>query len=305
MNWLRSKKTIAVHSGNFHPDDVFSVALFSILFDGNIKVIRTRDEGEITRAEYVADVGHIYDPAKKRFDHHQEGGAGFRDNHISYSAFGLLWKEYGEKVCGSKKVADIIDKKIVEAIDADDDGLDVCKENIPGLAAPLLVDVIYSMRPTWNEADLDIDKIFLTAVDFAKGFLLRQIKITQDDVEAESMIDEIYNNSRDKRVIIFDKEYLPKNMLYKYPEPLFIVYLGRDKLMWRVTTIEKNKNTYEPRKNFPESWWGKKGEDFAKASGVVDALFCRNKGVFAGVKSKEGALKLVELALQEVEKLNK
>lgn len=297
MFWPINKKTVAVHSGNFHPDDVFAVATLSILLNGNIKVIRTRDEAEITKADYVADVGHIYDPATNRFDHHQEGGAGFRDGKITYSAFGLVWKTYGEKICGSKKVADIIDKKLVSIIDADDDGLDICEKTLPGMSPFTLTDVIYAMRPTWKEENLNIDQIFLKAVFFAKEVLLRQIKIANDDMEAEGLVDEIYNNSFDKRMIVFEKEYLPKNLLYKYPEPLFIIYEGRDKKMWRVTTIEKGENTYECRKNFPENWWGKKGDEFAKITGVEDALFCRNKGIFAGVKTKEGAIKLAQIVL--------
>ena len=299
MNWLKSKKTIAVHDGNFHPDDVFAVATLSILLLGNIKVIRTRDESEIAKADFVVDVGHIYDIAKNRFDHHQEGGAGFRNEKITYSAFGLVWKTYGEKICGSKKVADILDKKIVAVIDADDDGLDICQKNFSEINPLMLVDVIYAMRPTWKEEGLNINKIFLEAVTFAEEILLRQIKITKDDIEAENLIEEIYKNTQDKRIIVFNKEYLPKNLLYKYPEPLFIVYEGRDKRMWRVTTIEKNEDTYEPRKNFPENWWGKKGEEFAEVSGVEDALFCRNKGIFAGVKSKEGAIKLAQIVLNK------
>ena len=186
MNWLKSKKVVAVHDGNFHPDDVFSVALLSILNSGKIKVIRTRDEGEISRADYVADVGHEHNPAKNRFDHHQEGGAGFRNNKITYSAFGLLWNEYGEKICGSKQVADILDKKLVAVIDADDDGFNLCQEVIPGIRPFLLTDIIYSMRPTWKENDLDINKIFLEAVDFAKEILLREIKITKDNMRLKA-----------------------------------------------------------------------------------------------------------------------
>jgi uncharacterized UPF0160 family protein len=78
-----------------------------------------------------------------------------------------------------------------------------------------------------------------------------------------------------------------------------MVYKDRMGKMWRVVTIEKHEHTYECRKNFPETWWGKKEEEFAKISGVADAIFCRNKGIFAGVKSKEGALKLAELALKQ------
>ena len=182
-------------------------------------------------------------------------------------------------------------------IDADDDGVDVCQKSFPGLKSFMLVDAIYSMRPTWKESDLNINKIFLEAVAFAEEILLREIKITKDMLEAENLVAEIYKNTKDKKVSVFDEIYLPKTLLYKYPEPLFIVYRDRSREMWRVTTIEKGEHTYEPRKNFPESWWGKKDKELAEISGVADAVFCRNKGIFAGAKSIEGAIKLAQSAL--------
>jgi uncharacterized UPF0160 family protein len=302
MSWLINKKKVAVHDGNFHPDDVFCVATLSILHNGNIKVIRTRDENIYSKADYVLDFGGEYNPKKNRFDHHQAGGAGLRANKISYSAFGLLWREYGEKVCGSKKIADILEKKLVEVVDADDCGFDLCTEVVPGLKPLTLTDVIYSIRPTWKEKDLSIDHFFLKAVDFAKATLLREIKIAGDLLEAESLVAEAYNNSKDKQIIIFDNGYLPKNLLCKYNEPIFTVYKERSGKNWRVTTIEKKEGSFEPRKNFPVAWWGKTDAEFAKVTGVEDTVFCRNGGVFAGARSKEGAMKLAELALQEAER---
>ena len=299
MNWLKNKKTVAVHDGNFHPDDVFSVALLSIMFGGKIKVIRTRDEAVYSAADFVVDIGFEYNPSKNRFDHHQAGGAGFRANKISYSAFGLLWREYGEKVCGSKKIANILDKKLVEVVDADDCGFELCTEIIPDLKPFTLTDVIYSMQPTWKEADLNINHFFLKAVDFAKNTLLREIKIAQDLLEAESLVAEVYNNSKDKQIIIFDNGYLPKGLLCNYSEPIFTVYKERSGRNWRVTTVDKKAGSFEPRKNFPESWWGKADTELAKVTGVEDTVFCRNGGIFAGARSKEGALKLAELALKE------
>jgi uncharacterized UPF0160 family protein len=299
MNWLKNKKTVAVHDGNFHPDDVFSVALLSIMFGGKIKVIRTRDETVYSKADFVVDIGFEYNPSKNRFDHHQAGGAGFRTNKIAYSAFGLLWREYGEKVCGSKKVADILDKKIVEVVDADDCGFELCTENIPDLKPFTLTDVIYSMRPTWKETDLNIDLFFLKAVDFAKTTLLREIKKAQDMMEAESLVDAVYNNSKDKQIIIFENGYLPKDLLCKYTEPVFTVYKERSGKNWRVTTVDKKEGSFQPRKNFPAVWWGRADTELAKVTGVEDTIFCRNGGIFAGVRSKEGAIKLAELALKE------
>ena len=305
MNWLKSKKIVAVHDGSFHPDDVFAVALLSILNDGNIKVIRTRDEIIYAKADYVVDVGLEYNPAQNKFDHHQEGNAGFRDNKISYSSFGLLWKEYGEKVCGSKKVADILDKKLVEIIDADDCGVELCQEVITGVKPFMLTDVIYSMRPTWKENQSEIDIIFLEAVNFAKKVLVREIKIALDNMAAESLMDEVYKNSVNKSIVVLDEKYLPINLLCNYPEPLFMVYKDKAGDGWRVTIVRKSEQSYEPRKNLPELWWGKTGKELAGVTGVADSTFCRNGGIYAGAGSKEGAVKLAGAALAETSINNK
>jgi len=297
MNWLKSKKTIAVHDGNFHPDDVFAVAALSILLLGKIKVIRTREEDKIVKADFVVDVGLEYNSKNNRFDHHQEGHAGFRDDKIPYSSFGLVWKNYGEKICGSRKVAEILDKKLVAVVDADDAGINLINQVIPNLNPFMLTDAVYAMRPTWKEDPSVINKYFLKAVDFAKEILLRQIKVTIDLVEAEGLIEEVYNNTRDKRIIIFQEKYLPKILLCKYSEPVFVVYKEKYGNNWRVTTIDKTEQTFESRQNFPKSWWGKTGADLNNISGVTDAIFCRNGGIFAGARSKEGAIMLAEKAL--------
>lgn len=300
MNWLKSKKTIVTHSGNFHPDDVFAVALLSILFKGQIKIIRTRDDSKYASADFVVDTGLVHDPKINRFDHHQEGNAGFRVNGISYSSFGLLWQRYGEEICGSKKVADILDHKLVEVIDADDCGRVLSENKVENLYPFFLTDVIYSLLPTWKEENENADDYFKKAVELAKGVLEREIKITQDKIEAEALVAEIYNKAKDKRVIIFDEKSLPKGLLTTYPEPLFTVYLDKDKDKWRVGTIRKEERTFEVRKNFPQAWWGKTSKDLAKITGVEDAVFCRNGGIFAGAVSKEGAIKMAELALKEI-----
>ena len=67
MFW-KKKKTIVVHSGNFHPDDIFAVAVLRIVLEDKykIKIIRTRDEEIINKADYVVDVGMVYDKEKNR-----------------------------------------------------------------------------------------------------------------------------------------------------------------------------------------------------------------------------------------------
>ena len=50
-------------------------------------------------------------------------------------------------------------------------------------------------------------------------------------------------------------------------------------------------------KPLPESWGGKQDEELAQATGVQDARFCHRGLFMITAKSKEGAIKLAELAL--------
>ncbi|MFQ3265592.1 MAG: uncharacterized UPF0160 family protein, partial [Colwellia sp.] len=61
---------IATHNGNFHADDVFSIAALKNIFP-SIKLIRTRNLELIAKADIVIDVGGEYDADAGRFDHHQ------------------------------------------------------------------------------------------------------------------------------------------------------------------------------------------------------------------------------------------
>ena len=63
MSFFSKKKIVVTHNGTFHADDIFSAATLSILLDGKIKIIRTRDAEIISKADYVFDVGGEYDPS--------------------------------------------------------------------------------------------------------------------------------------------------------------------------------------------------------------------------------------------------
>ena len=115
-------KTIATHNGNFHADDVFSIAALKSIFP-SFKLIRTRDSEIIAKADIVIDVGGEYDSDADRFDHHQRGGAGERENGIPYFSFGLIWQKYGLEICqGNQYVANAVDTGLVATTDAIDCG---------------------------------------------------------------------------------------------------------------------------------------------------------------------------------------
>src|SRR3989338_4210933 len=107
MNETQKKIRIVTHNGKFHVDDLVAVAALQFMLgEANTQVIRSRNPDDWKTGDYVLDVGAVYDPATNRFDHHQHGGAGARENGVPYSALGLVWKHYGEKICGSRTVSE-------------------------------------------------------------------------------------------------------------------------------------------------------------------------------------------------------
>lgn len=295
---FKKKIKAITHNSIFHADDVFSAALLEIMFNGNISFYRTRDEKIIAGGDFVFDVGGVYDPAKKRFDHHQTGGAGKRENGIPYAAFGLLWKEYGEKVSGSKAVAEKIDEKLVTPIDANDNGVDIAKSIFTDVSEYAVSDIVASFRPTWKENEEAMDARFAEAVEWAKTILLREIKKAQDSLEAADFVEKAYKEAKDKRVILLERKYPWGDVIRKYPEPLFIILPNTVDNMWRVYAVSLDRNTFGNRKDFPENWAGKRDGELVQITGVTDAIFCHNGRFLCVAKSREGALKLADIALK-------
>ncbi len=293
MSFFTKKKICVTHNMSFHADDLFATATLSILNNGNIKIIRTRDEKLFLEGDYVYDVGGIYDPKINRFDHHQEGGAGARSNGIPYSSFGLVWKEYGEKICGGGEVAKRIDERLVQAIDANDNGINLFE--VKGEVAPYTIqDIFFNFRPSWKE-EQDYDACFIKLVPFVVQILNREIIKTRDSFASESIVKKAYEEAEDKRVIIFDDSYPWYETINEYSEPLYVVSKKGD--TWRAEAVRKEKYKFETRKSFPEAWAGKRDEEMVKASGVSDAIFCHNGRFLIVAKSKEGIIELVKKAL--------
>jgi len=304
---------LITHNGSFHTDDIFSAALLFLLLEKrgeSSEIVRTRDEAFITAGDYVFDVGGTYDKDKNRFDHHQAGGAKKRENGIEYSSFGLVWEKFGAEICKSRKAADLIEKKLVMSIDAFDNGFDLV-ENKHDVTPYFIQHVFFAMEPTWREeneshakmddvrngASLSKDEAFLKCVEMAKIILWREIIQAEDIVIAEELLTKVYENTKDKRIIVLEQNYPFEYILHNFPEPLFAIYPRKIDGSWGVKAIREDPKTFVNRKNFPKSWGGLRDEELQKISKVPDALFCHRGLFLAAAQSKEGAIKLAQLAL--------
>jgi len=301
-------KKLITHNGSFHSDDIFACATLCLMLEKNnekYEIIRTRDEKIIKSAKaedsYVFDIGGIYDEKENRFDHHQIGGAGKRVSSdgqvpVDYSSFGLVWKKFGKMLVDKIEAVKMIENRLVMPIDAFDNGLDLV-ENKYEVTPYYIQHFFLSMRPTWREENLNVDEMFLKCVEIAKIVLSREIIQVNDILLAEESVISIYKNTEDKKIIILDKNYPYEDTLNNFPEPLFVIYQRDADNLWGVRAVRVNSKTFVNRKNLPKTWAGLRDEELANVSGVPDAVFC-HRGLFLAVaKTKEGAIKLAELAL--------
>jgi uncharacterized UPF0160 family protein len=300
-------KKLITHNGSFHTDDIFAAATLSLVLEKKgeaFEIIRTRDPEIINSGDYVFDVGGVYDEEKNRFDHHQVGGAGRRvfgegDDRveIEYAACGLVWKKFGIELTQSIEAVGFLDKRLFAPIDANDNGFDLVERKYKVFPYSIQ-DFFRVMRPTWNEKDLEVDKMFLESVKIAKEILVREIINAKDIILSSQSILSVYKNSLNKDILIFDDDYPSSEILNDLPEVLFVVYPRETSNTWGVKAIRENSQTFKNRKDLPVSWAGLRDEELQRVTGVSDAVFC-HRGLFLAVSnSKEGAIKLAQIAVE-------
>lgn len=292
INMWFAKTKVVVHDGTFHADDVFAVAVLRRVFGkSKIKIIRTRNKDIIDKADIVADVGLVYDSTKNLFDHHQQGGAGKRENGIPYASFGLVWKHFGKKLVNDD-VFMIMDKDYVAPIDASDNGYGMeNNSDIQSIDADTLIKLF---NPTWREEEKNYDIGFEKAVNIADQIFDRMLNRAESKSAGKKIADEAYLKAEDKRVIVLDLPLSSDHFLDK-KDVQYIIFPSNGK--WHIKAMPVKEKTFDLRKPFPVNWAGKNDTDLAQVSGVEDAVFCHNARFLCVTTSKIGAIKLANTAI--------
>lgn len=294
-----TKTRIVTHDSSFHTDDIFAVAVMLLVYP-DAEVVRSREKEVIDAADVVLDTGFVLDPSRKRFDHHQEEGAGKRDNGIPYASFGLVWKEYGPQLAGGEKEAEIIDRKLVQAIDAIDNGVAIADYRFNGVRDYSIGDFFNSYLNDLDQSDgaERLYRIFMQCVGIAKDLLTREIAKAKSTVQGIEAVKSAYEKSPDKRLIELPTETLPwRETLNEYSEPLYVIYERPDK-KWAIKAVPDLTKAYgHIRKPLPNAWSGKSDKELQDITGVADATFVHRACFMAVAGSKEGVLALAELAL--------
>lgn len=296
--FFKKKITIVTHDGNFHADDIFAVATLCLVLENknDIKIVRTRDSKIINKADYVVDVGHIYNRQLNRFDHHQ-GDAGNHENGIPFASFGLVWDKYGlELSFNNKHVFNKIKEILVFPIDSMDNGIDLGDKS-NNIKLYNIKDLIRSSRPILGEDSSLLYANFLFLVNLAKFIIKREVIYIKDNLDAYNYMEEIYSKSIDKRLLIIDKPYNIDYFSSSKPDILLVIYPKKENNNWVIECARNNIESYGNRIYFPESWAGKRDVDLEKETGIKGAIFCHIGRFLFVAKTREAVIEVANKIL--------
>jgi uncharacterized UPF0160 family protein len=291
---------IATHDGSFHADEVFAIAALGLLGEP-IEIIRTRDRDVLAGADVRVDVGFRYNPSTGDFDHHQRDFDGVRDNDVRYASFGLIWREYGVRVCdGDQEVADAVDASLVQGVDANDPGQLLAETLIDGAYALTINGVIGGFNGRWDETlTPEQERLrFDEALDLARGVVAREVLSAASGRRAVRVVREAIAAAADPRLI-----ELPVNAPWKQvlvpeaPAAVYVIYPKRQG--FGLEAVPRELGSFENRRDLPAAWGGLEGEDLVAVTGVPDAVFCHAKRFLVVASSREGIEALARLALAE------
>lgn len=283
-----SKRSLGIHDGTFHGDEVSAAALL-ILYDliDRDKITRTRDLNILKTCDYVCDVGGVFDPASKRFDHHQSDYSG------TLSSAGMVLNYLLDQKIIDKDWHRFLDKQLIAGVDAIDNGL-----YTPPYGLCTFSGLISEFVPVDHDSPPEsYTNAFLEALDFCLNHIKR-LRARFDYIQAAKVVIEA-EMKKQQEVLYFDRSLPWVESFFAlggedHPAKFLIMPAGEH---WKLRGIPPTYDRrMEVRVPLPESWAGLLESDLKKVTGIDGAIFC-HKGRFISIwETKADA----EKALKEV-----
>ncbi|MBR4454927.1 MAG: MYG1 family protein [Solobacterium sp.] len=320
---MKNRLNLFTHDGQFHADEVFATAMFSIMAE-EINVVRGGD------ADIPEDASDwiIYDIGGGELDHHSPENKETNGTHpgtaIPYAACGLVWRKYGQEVlealdCEERyidRVMTRVERTLILGIDAKDNEFNPVRESLDGIPnltdaqkedvlraarnSLTITDIIKDFNPTWN-SDLDPYDCFLDAVSFAKDILLNRIYSVMSSLDARDFVQRTIDYSAN-HILLMDRFAPWEGILYsqktnpKANDIWYAIYPAA-RGGWNLQcarSSSEDRNTF--RHPLPEEWLGLRGEELQKITGVSSAQFCHVSGFLCGADTQEDILELASIA---------
>lgn len=283
-------RSFGTHDGTFHADEVTACALL-LLFDliDMDKIVRTRDLETLNSCDFVCDVGGVYNPKLKLFDHHQAEYQG------DLSSAGMILRYLKEQQILTEKEYDFFNDSAVLGVDAHDNG----KESIPGICT--YSHIITSFIPIQhNASQVELEAAFYDALDFAKNYFHRIWERYKYIHSCQQMVADVM--ARSKECLMFDQNIPWLDIFFELngeKHPAAFVIMPSDN-HWKLRGIPPTRDRrMQVRKPLPKEWAGLLNDDLKRISGIPGAIFC-HKGRFISVwETREDAMKALEIVLSK------
>lgn len=287
-------KSCGTHDGTFHADEVTACALLVVF--GQLdrdKIVRTRDPEKLSQCEFVCDVGGIYDPANKLFDHHQ------CDYQGSMSSAGMILLYLKEASIISEQQYYLFNNNLISGVDDHDNGLD---PQIPGFCT--YSHIMANFTPIHYDSTPDEqDAAFYVALDFAIGHLTRMQERYQYVYSCREDVAKAMEPRNE--CLLFDRAIPWMDLFFEmgginHPAQFVIMPTGTH---WKLRGIPPTPDDkMEVRLPLPLDWAGHLEGDLKEISGIEGAIFC-HKGRFISVwETEEDAKRALEYTLQHAKK---
>lgn len=288
---------VVTHAGVFHADEVMATVILDRALEG-VEVLRTFRVPENLPEDVI-----VYDIGGGKYDHHQKGGNGVRENGVPYSSCGLIWKEFGHKVVEKTEtpnpelVWSLIDRDLIQGIDALDNGA-MPKTDYPAQALTI-TGIISQCNPNWDE-DLDADEAFEKACELADTVFENILTNAVSKANAQQLVDEAIEKSENgimnlERFVPW-QEFLFASELPKSEEILFVVFPS-NRGGFNCQCVPDTLGGFGQRKPLPEEWRGLPAEALQQVTGIDTAIFCHPAGFMCSAGTREDAIKMAELAM--------
>jgi uncharacterized UPF0160 family protein len=275
--------SIATHNGPFHADDVMAVGLLRTFVDREATVDRSRDPERWARADVVVDVGGVFDPDARRFDHHQKSYEGPR----SSAGMVLDWLIDTGRI--DPLFGQSLRHGVMDHLDAVDNG-----RVAPDPTVPCFPRIVAALNEVADSA-ADFDDAFETAVDVASAFLAGLTRGHEKIREAEAAVVAAMEEAREAgRNVIFLDRYVNWKPSYfahggaEHPTE-FVLFPGIDG-SWRIVAIPPALGDFAQKRSFPEAWAGLTDDALTAVTGVPGSVFCHRNRFIAVFQTREGAL---------------
>lgn len=329
------QRTIGTHDGTFHCDEVLACYMLKTHVSEftNARIVRSRDPAVLETADIVVDVGAVYNPAIRRFDHHQRGFTStFADtgkrSRTKLSSAGLIYKHYGLEVIkdvakgaghdlSSRDVHSVYLKiydAFMEAIDAIDNGITMYESALPPRyeSSTDLSARVGKLNAEWYEANPDQDANFLKAIAMAGAEMESSIlHVIKSWLPARSIVSKAMKERFERHAsgaVMVMTEWAPwKDHLFAMEgdeqeagvdKPVqYVVYKDMTGSSWRIQCVPVAKGSFQSRKPLPESWRGLRDNELSDLTKIEQCVFVHAAGFIGGNRTFEGAVEMAMKAM--------